>query len=119
MSDVGSAGFGSATDTKGADDSFARPFAFADSGGDMSGACSGCPDFDGSGYVDLPDLSMLLSAFGTVPPDPCIDIDGSGMVDLADLAILLSLFDQQCNNGNGNGNMNGGNTNTNGGNGNA
>jgi len=58
-----------------------------------------CPgDIDGNGQVDLADLSVLLSRFGTptgaTPADG--DIDNDGDVDLADLAVMLSLFGTVC-----------------------
>jgi len=60
---------------------------------------SDCPgDLDGSGAVDLSDLSVLLSNFGTVtgalPEDG--DLDGDGDVDLTDLSTMLSLFGTTC-----------------------
>jgi outer membrane protein assembly factor BamB len=53
-------------------------------------------DVDGDGDVDLGDLALLLSAFGTCDGDPgfnaAADVDSSGCVELADLAVLLSEF---------------------------
>lgn len=59
-------------------------------------ACAG--DVDGNGIVELADLALLLSAFGTSGPfgNPCVDIDGNGIVELADLAQLLSAFGSSC-----------------------
>ena len=58
-----------------------------------------CPtDLDGDGSVDLTDLTILLSNFGTAananPQDG--DVDGDGDVDLNDLAVLLSNFGSLC-----------------------
>jgi hypothetical protein len=66
-------------------------------GGDPCG-CECAGDVDGSGGVNLADLALLLSAFGTTGPfaNPCVDIDGSGGVNLADLAFLLSAFGTTC-----------------------
>ncbi len=49
-----------------------------------------CPwDLDNSGAVDVPDLLMLLSTWGTIPtPDPP-DFDGNGVVAVPDLLELL------------------------------
>jgi len=59
-------------------------------------ACPG--DLDGSGAVDLPDLSLQLANFGVTsgaqPEDG--DMDGDGDVDLSDLSLLLALFGNAC-----------------------
>ena len=47
-------------------------------------------DVNGDGAVDMADLSLLLSAYGTV--DAASDIDGSGTVDMTDLSLLLSAY---------------------------
>lgn len=51
-------------------------------------------DIDRDGDVDLSDLTLLLSAFGTIcDPTPCAaDLDHDGDVDLSDLTLLLSNF---------------------------
>jgi hypothetical protein len=58
-----------------------------------------CPgDADGDNDVDLTDLAILLSNFGTVggvdPSDG--DIDDDDDVDLTDLALLLAAFGTFC-----------------------
>lgn len=59
-----------------------------------------CPDFDGSGTIDLPDLSLLLGTFGNCVGDDgfvcAADLDFSGCVDLADLSRLLAGFGGPC-----------------------
>jgi hypothetical protein len=59
-----------------------------------------CPDYDGSGIVDLPDLAALLSAYGSCIGDAgfdCqFDIDFDGCVGLGDLARLLSRYGGPC-----------------------
>lgn len=56
-----------------------------------------CPaDLDGSGAVDLADLSLLLSQFGSTGAGLDGDIDGDGDVDLTDLAALLASFGSTC-----------------------
>jgi hypothetical protein len=60
-----------------------------------------CPgDINDDGTVDLSDLALLLSAFGSSTGDPSydpnVDLDSNGSVDLADLATLLSGFGQDC-----------------------
>ena len=57
-----------------------------------------CPgDINGDGIVDLADLAILLSNFGSSPATPGDgDIDNDGDVDLADLAVLLSRFGTTC-----------------------
>jgi hypothetical protein len=52
-----------------------------------------CPwDMDGSGFVDLPDLTAALANWGAcADPMNCPwDMDGSGYVDLPDLTAMLS-----------------------------
>lgn len=53
-------------------------------------------DVDGDGDVDIGDLALLLSAFGTCSGDPqfvaAADFDASGCVELSDLAVLLAGF---------------------------
>ena len=58
-----------------------------------------CPgDLDGDLDVDLADLAVILSNFGTpfgaLPEDG--DLDGDGDVDLTDLAVMLSNFGTTC-----------------------
>jgi len=56
-----------------------------------------CPgDTDGDGDVDLADLSVLLSQFGTSGTGLAGDLDGDGDVDLTDLSLMLSSFGQMC-----------------------
>jgi len=57
-----------------------------------------CPaDLNGDGDVDLVDLSITLSNFGSSGADPEDgDLDGDGDVDLTDLSTLLSLFGTTC-----------------------
>jgi len=67
----------------------------------LSAAGGGCDcdgDMDGSGAVDITDLALFLSSFGSSPPAPsaCADIDGSGAVDITDLALFLSAFGSTC-----------------------
>jgi hypothetical protein len=50
-----------------------------------------CPgDFNHNNQVDVDDLLMLISFFGTANPD--LDLDGDGLVDVDDLLILISNF---------------------------
>lgn len=58
-----------------------------------------CPgDLDDSGAVDLGDLAVLLSHFGTPGGATAADgdLDGDGDVDLPDLAALLAQFGAEC-----------------------
>lgn len=57
-------------------------------------------DVNHDGVVDLTDLSMVLSAYGRVFPDPgynpnC-DLNGDGVIDLTDLSIVLGNYGMQC-----------------------
>jgi len=58
-----------------------------------------CPqDLDGSGTVDLPDLSIQLANFGTASgatPEQG-DVDNDGDVDLTDVALMLAAFGGAC-----------------------
>lgn len=60
-------------------------------------AVPGIPgDVTGDGHVDLNDLALLLTAFGTCSSDAgfnaAADVNGNGCVELTDLATLLSNF---------------------------
>ena len=55
-------------------------------------ACDG--DADASGGVDLADLNLVLSGFGTT--DSAGDINGDGVVDLSDLNTVLGAFGSTC-----------------------
>ncbi len=55
-----------------------------------------CPeDFDGSGMVDLADLSFLLANFGSSGPNPA-DLNNDGSVGLDDLSGFLAVFGLIC-----------------------
>lgn len=53
-------------------------------------------DVDGDGDVDLNDLALLLTAYGSCEPDPGYDpradFDSNGCIDLSDLATLLANY---------------------------
>jgi hypothetical protein len=57
-------------------------------------------DIDGSGSVDLADLSDMLASFGLCVPfqgfNEGADLNGNGCVDLPDLATLLANFGTSC-----------------------
>lgn len=60
-------------------------------------ACPG--NLNGDAVVDIADLALFLSAFGSSPPPPgleCADINGDGVVDIGDLALFLSAFGSAC-----------------------
>ncbi|MBI5865315.1 MAG: hypothetical protein HZB38_12560 [Planctomycetes bacterium] len=74
---------------------------------DLTGACfvgggNPCPcdgDLNGDGLIDITDLALFLSSFGTAAPGiptPCADINGDGLVDISDLALFLSAFGSTC-----------------------
>jgi len=58
--------------------------------------CEG--DLDGDRIVNLEDLAVLLSHYGTGEGAPSSDgdLDGDGDVDLQDLAVLLARFGSTC-----------------------
>jgi len=65
----------------------------------FSGTCHPCPgDLDGDSDVDLADLSVLLSNYGTGGGAGYEDgdLDGDGDVDLADLSGLLAVYGTSC-----------------------
>lgn len=51
--------------------------------------CAG--DFTGDGFVNVPDLIILLGAWGSNPDHPA-DFDGDGAVRVPDLIVLLGLW---------------------------
>lgn len=57
-------------------------------------------DINGDGCVDLQDLGLLLSAYGSTPDDPNwnpdADINSDEKVDISDLGILLANWGQGC-----------------------
>jgi plastocyanin len=58
-----------------------------------------CPgDLDGNGQVDLNDLTLLLSNYGTSEGAGYFDgdLDGDGSVRLSDLTSLLSVYGTSC-----------------------
>jgi len=57
-----------------------------------------CPgDLNADNIVDIADLALFLSSFGSSPPSiACADLNGDGIVDIADLALFLSLFGSSC-----------------------
>ncbi len=61
-------------------------------------AGNNCPeDLNGDGTIDLNDLSMLLTNFGTTGASPADgDLDGDGDVDLTDLSQMLTVFGTAC-----------------------
>lgn len=66
--------------------------------GTLGPSTPACPaDLDGSGAVDLGDLAILLSNFGTSGASAENgDLDGDTQVTLTDLAMLLSAFGTTC-----------------------
>ena len=64
-----------------------------------TGGCDCAGDLDASGSIDITDLALFLSSFGTSAPGiptPCAAIDGNGAVDITDLALFLSAFGSTC-----------------------
>jgi hypothetical protein len=53
-------------------------------------ATPGSGDLNGDNKVDIADLSILLTKYGT--NDPAADINGDGTVNITDLSLLLTLF---------------------------
>lgn len=53
-------------------------------------------DLDNNGNVDIADLAILLSQFGSSGSGLAGDIDNNNTVDIADLALLLSVFGTPC-----------------------
>jgi len=52
-----------------------------------------CADLNDDGIIDITDLGILLSAFGTSDSG---DINGNGITDISDLGLLLSAFGTSC-----------------------
>lgn len=56
-----------------------------------------CPgDFNTDGVIDINDLTILLSRFGTAGDACSGDMDGNGIIDINDLTSFLSLFGSSC-----------------------
>jgi len=71
---------------------FAAALAFVE---DSLNSAPDCPgDVNGSGSVDLGDLSIVLNNFGQVTSAG--DTNGDGSVNLADLSAVLNAFGQDC-----------------------
>ena len=51
-------------------------------------------DFNGDGILNLADVDIFASAFGTA--DPRVDLDGSGLVDEEDQPFFVAFFGQPC-----------------------
>lgn len=60
----------------------------------VPGWCAG--DLNGDQQVDLSDLAMELSVYGSPNPPAGTDLDGDGMVALSDLAAVLSRYGLGC-----------------------
>ncbi|MBI5866070.1 MAG: hypothetical protein HZB38_16500, partial [Planctomycetes bacterium] len=53
-------------------------------------------DINNDHQVDLSDLTLLLSQFGSTGSSLPADLDNNGAVELADLTLLLSRFGLPC-----------------------
>jgi hypothetical protein len=53
-------------------------------------------DLDNNGTIDIADLAILLSQFGSSGPGFSGDINNDNTVNIADLALLLSVFGSPC-----------------------
>lgn len=60
----------------------------------LPATCTG--DLDNDGDVDIADLAVLLSQFGSAGPGISGDLDADGDVDISDLALMLSVFGTTC-----------------------
>lgn len=58
----------------------------------LAAACPG--DLDGNRAIDLADVAIMLSSYGSA--GPLGDVDHNGSVDLADLTIVLGLYGTTC-----------------------
>ncbi len=56
-----------------------------------------CPeDLNNDGVIDLSDLSILLTHFGSTGGPADGDINGDGNIDLIDLSMMLTVFGTTC-----------------------
>ncbi|MEZ4766959.1 MAG: hypothetical protein R2844_00840 [Caldilineales bacterium] len=55
-----------------------------------------CPDFDGSGAVDAPDLAAIAGRWGQTSNDPHYDRDGDGTVSVVDVMLVASRWGEIC-----------------------
>ena len=55
-----------------------------------------CPDFDGSGAVDAPDLSAIASQWGQTSNDPHYDRDGDGIISVVDVMLVARRWGEIC-----------------------
>ena len=57
-------------------------------------------DISGDGLVDMTDVGILMSAYGTGSGEPgyveAADLDANGRVDMSDLAALLAVYGDDC-----------------------
>lgn len=57
-----------------------------------------CPDFNGNGSVDLPDIITIAQRWNTASSDPIYDRDGDGWVTVVDVMLVLGRAGDSCSN---------------------
>ena len=70
-------------------ESKSQPVAAAYGGGAAAAVVAPTPDLNADGAIDILDLVIVASQFGSLAPNPAsADVNGHGMVDISDIVLI-------------------------------